>query len=58
MNPMKRTPLLLWFSLLLLASAAFGTTGKPSEITYVNGAGIQTIYSFARGNNGHLLVNY
>jgi hypothetical protein len=51
----KRTPLFLSL-LLLFASTAFGITSKPSEITYVDGTGNQRIYSFARGNNGHLVV--
>jgi hypothetical protein len=43
---------------LLSAAAAFGITSKPSEVTYVDSAGHQRIYAFARGNNGHLVVNY
>jgi hypothetical protein len=54
----KRTSLLLSLSLWLLASSAFGITSKPSEIAYVDAAGNQRIYSFAGGNNGHLVVNY
>ncbi len=59
MKPMKRTLLLLSLSLsFLLASTAFGIQSKPSAVTYIDGAGHQLIYSFASGNNGHLVVNY
>jgi hypothetical protein len=56
---MKRRSVLLSLPLwLLLASSAFGITSKPSEITYIDATGKQRIYSFASGNNGHLVVNY
>ena len=32
--------------------------GKPSEVSYMDGAGYQLTYSYVRGNNGHLVVNY
>lgn len=56
---MKRTSLLLSLSLgSFLTTAAFGITGAPSEITYTDTAGVQWIYAFATGNNGHLVANY
>jgi hypothetical protein len=45
----------IWF---LLVPAAFAISGTPSEITYVDAEGHERIYSFAQGNNYHLVVNY
>src|SRR5262245_37620171 len=52
--------LLLWFLSIwfLLAGVASATQGRPSAVTYVDAAGHRRIYSFAEGNNDHLVVNY
>ena len=51
-------PLILACLLFGLTASTFGVSGKPSEVSYVDGAGHRLTYSFTTGSNGHLVVNY
>jgi hypothetical protein len=42
----------------LLTVSAFGITGKPAVVTYVDATRGRQIYSFVTGENGHLVVKY
>jgi hypothetical protein len=44
-----------WF---VLGTAAYAISSTPTTITYLDASGNQRIYSFASGNNSHLVVNY